>query len=206
MPWRVGTYLANQKKGALAGPIEVLGPSAALFYGAQFVAMGVFGAISVLGFDGETWLGKLAFWLIFYSGFLFEILLFHGFLKAFGSSKGFTLTLVGISYAASAWFLATAVLFTLHLGLMYRVISFSMPSRLRWWEWGVEFFILIWIWFGGLVLIQSKIHQLPWYRVAASAILAGIGYGGWVSYFIQREYLAYVASQFLQVSAKLHVR
>lgn len=188
MPWRVGAYLASHKKGALAGPIEVLLPSAGLFYGAQFAALGDIGSIPLLGFDRDNWLGKLVFWVICYSFLFFLFLLFHGFVKAFGSNEGFKSSLIGIIYAISAWFLAMAALLTLHIGLQYRMLFSFLPSPLRWWERIVEPIILIWTWLGGLVLIQSKIHRIPWYRVAASAILAGIAYYGWVLYLIEHEY------------------
>jgi hypothetical protein len=190
-PWRAGTYLADQKRGALASPANTLGPAATLFYAAQLAALGVFGAIPLFGFERETWQGKLVFYLFFGFLILFQTVLFYGFVRAFGSNARFSSTLIGISYTLSAWFLVIATLLTLRIGLVYQMLSESVPSRLPLWQWIVEALASGWLWIGSLIIIQSKIHRLPWYRVSASAILAGIGYCGWLMYFIVREYSCY---------------
>lgn len=193
VPRRVGTFLENHKKGALAGPVQVLIPAATLFYVAQVIRLGYVGAMQVYGLDVETWQGKLVFYVTFYSLAFTHALFFHGFVRAFGSKENFLSTLTGICYTTATWFLATAFFLFLQIGPTYQMLSVYEPSgRIPPWHWFVTATSYVWLWIVSLVTIQSKIHRLLWYKVAASAILASLGFSAWYIHFLWDQYLKYV--------------
>ena len=182
LPWTAARQIAEKKKGVLVGPYGFLGATAGIWYLAHAKAAGIFAEIPIFG--EPDWARKWVLYILYLTIFGVVSFLFYGFLKAFGSAQRFSDTCRGICYWLGLSALIVAALLSLHIGPIYRREA-QILGEIPLWENVIQSVVLSWS-LVALIIIESRVHSLQWYKVFASFSVAGAAYLGWVLYFVSQ--------------------
>jgi hypothetical protein len=175
-PWQVGAYLAGEKRGAISGPLEMLGYTVA-FYVSSFLVT-----------DSST-LSKIRILLYSLLGLTvaYILLLFHSFLKSFGSARQLLATVEAALYPLALGLLVMAALVHLKIGRAYCTADLDLACQLPAWQSIVEGSLMTWLWLI-FIIIQVQVHTLKWYKVVACSFLLTPAFIGW-EFFLQALFM-----------------
>lgn len=175
VPWRIGIYLSQGKKGAISSPTEISLWAAGLYVASFFIALPD-------SQEQKTWVSVLLY-VSLACTFGYLAVVFHGLIRSLGSTKNLLATLEAAAYPVSLVFLVLAVLVRLKLGIAYATLEFMNPSDIPLWQKAIDAIFGVWVVVGN-VIIQSKVHSIQWYKIAGSVVFLWPFLVGWYAFLI----------------------
>ncbi len=176
VPWRVGSYLADERKGALSGPRPFLSTAAGLY---------ITSVLTVAAADAqdqhELLKAKLFVYLIMALSFAYFVVVNHAFLRFWGSAKRLAVTIRASVYPLGVSLVTAATLVQLHVGFVYSIASspYGVAGHLPRWQSAVDHAVFS-LWIPVVyIIVQARVHSLRWYKVLAAVLLASPAVMGW---------------------------
>lgn len=182
LPWRIGSYLADGKRGAISNAFEVSGWAVGFYIATFFI-------VTETSREEHVWV-QVVLYVIIVSTAGYLLVMFHGLLRALGSTQRLSKTFVAAAYPIGFAFLVVAVLARLKIGVAYAVLAFADPNQIPAWQKPIDIILSFWVMLIN-VIIQSRVHSIRWYKTLGCVLFMWPFAVGW------QEFLQYLFMEVL---------